>query len=268
MKNWLKSYAPYTGTEPYIYFAFDEKDAGKVWPIMKVLLKRGIRVWYSREHGTESMEQRVERAMAAEITFLYLSRNTENAANLKSIILANQKAKRPIEIINPDGADRRLAMNLREATPELDLTKLNGDELEAELIHAPGITHEVFGEPVNVRENVRLSAVFCILAAIILCMSFVGVKYLGWFSQRIEDSVVISDTVIRDAARAAVGGESLTEENIGAITAIRIEALPESWEELDLFPALERIEMSQTLAMSADTLPEGCTIVLTGGGEA
>ena len=41
--------------------------------------------------------------------------------------------------------------------------------------------------------------------------------------------------------------------------------VPESWEELALFPALERIELPQSAAAQAETLPEGVTVVLKGG---
>ena len=46
MKNWQKQYPPYEGGEGYLYFAFADGDAGKVWPVMRTLLQRGVRVWY------------------------------------------------------------------------------------------------------------------------------------------------------------------------------------------------------------------------------
>ena len=70
--------------------------------------------------------------------------------------------------------------------------------------------------------------------------------------------------MIASAARSAVGGP-LTEEALDAVTALSLSGLPERWEELGLFPALERIELPQSAAAEAETLPEGVTVVLKGG---
>ena len=46
MKNWMKMVPPYEGAEPYVYCAFAEADAAKIWKLLRPLLERGCRVWY------------------------------------------------------------------------------------------------------------------------------------------------------------------------------------------------------------------------------
>ena len=37
MKNWWKRFPPYEGEEPYLYFAFADADARRVWPVLRAL---------------------------------------------------------------------------------------------------------------------------------------------------------------------------------------------------------------------------------------
>ena len=60
-------------------------------------------------------------------------------------------------------------------------------------------------------------------------------------------------------------GGPLTEEALSTVTCLSLSGLPESWEELGMFPALERIELPQSAAAETETLPEGVTVVLKGG---
>ena len=76
---------------------------------------------------------------------------------------------------------------------------------------------------------------------------------------------MISDTVLRGAVRAAIGGGAITAENAAQIRSLRLDRLPASWKELELLTSLERIELPQTLALEGP-LPEGdWTIVLREG---
>ena len=66
--------------------------------------------------------------------------------------------------------------------------------------------------------------------------------------------------------RAAVGGGAITEENVAALTTLRLKELPADEEELRKLPALERLEIPQSEAADAlRLLDEGYTVVLYGG---
>ena len=51
------------------------------------------------------------------------------------------------------------------------------------------------------------------------------------------------------------------------VTALRLEKLPESWEELALLPALERIELPQRALLDGGKLPEGDYVIELSGGD-
>ena len=77
----------------------------------------------------------------------------------------------------------------------------------------------------------------------------------------------ISDPVIRAAVRQAVGGGAITEEGVSELTFLRFRELPESWEELELLPALERIELPQNTLLDGAALPEGNYVIALSGGD-
>ena len=75
MKNWWKRFPPYEGEEPYLYFAFADADARRVWPVLRLLLERGCRVWYSTGSAgsAEEVLYRQVRSGGAQLTLLYLT---------------------------------------------------------------------------------------------------------------------------------------------------------------------------------------------------
>jgi len=271
VKNWPKKIPPYEGEEPYIYLAFARADAARVWSLAKPLLQRGCRVWYAAGSAgsAEELLRRQKRAAGAGLTVLYLTDAACSDQDLKSAVLVNQKYARPILCLDPDGADRRLAMNLREDIPHVALYQLSGAAArESAVLHADGFSADMLGEPVHVGGDLvgKLTGLFCLLAAALALVSFAGSRYFGWFRPEIEDEVVFTDPVILSAVRRAALGGSITEELTGELTALRLEGLPESWEELSLLPALERVALPQTALLGEAELPEGLVIELTGGG--
>ena len=67
--------------------------------------------------------------------------------------------------------------------------------------------------------------------------------------------------------REAADYYPLTEAALSRITYLRFEKLPESWEELSLLPALERIGIPQQALTGDAVLPEGEYVIeLIGGG--
>ena len=270
MKSLLRSYPPYEGAEPYVYFAFAPADARRAGTLLRLLFSRGFRVWYclGPAGSAEELLRRQSRAGNAALTMVYLSDDAASEKDLKSAVLVNQREARAILCLDPDGSDRRLAMGLREDVPHLGLYEFRGRAaLEAALIRAEGVTQELVGEPVRTGQGslaVRLAAVFTLLAAAMLLLSFFGARFFG--QDRVpEDTVVFDDPVVRAAVSQAVGGRALTEDRVASVALLRFSSLPESWDDLALLPALETLELSQRAVMAAETLPEGYRIVLSGG---
>ena len=123
MKNWHRSFPPYEGEEPYLYFAFADADEKKVWKYLRPLLERGCRVWYrfGPAGGAERLLHDPERSSGAALTLLFLTDAACADKDTKSNVLVNQKYGRPILCLDPDGTDRRLRMGLREDVPHVPL---------------------------------------------------------------------------------------------------------------------------------------------------
>lgn len=266
MKSWQKKYPPYEGAEPYLYFAFADADAARVWPLQRLLLTRGCRVWYAagRASGAEELVRRQKRAAGAALTLVWLTDAARGDADLKSALLTNQKAKRPILCLDADRGDPGLSMGLYESIPHLRAdSSVRASALEEELVRAPGFTQEILGEPQIITGSDWIKILvpaLLILAALLLAGAFFFLR-----AQRPEDGLVIRDAVLREAVRGAVGGGIIMEENAREVTVLRLDRLPGDWEELSLLPALERIELPQSAALEGP-LPEGdYTLVLKGG---
>ena len=268
MKRWQKDYPPYEGTEPYLYLAFADGDAKKVWPVMQLLLKRGCRVWYCTGPAGNSTEllRRQKRASEAAWTLLYLTDGLTADKETKSRIMVNQKEGRPITCLDTDGKNRNLAMDLRESTPSISLLRCKTERaLEEALIRAEGYTQDIIGAPVKLKNHWlgKLTGLFAFLTTILVgcCLLYFrqGPVY--------EGTVTFSDPVIREAVRAAAGGGALNPDSLQTIRVLRLEELPESWEDLSLLPELQQLEIHQNAAVRAEELPlEAYRIVLVGGG--
>ena len=273
MKNWQKRYPPYEGSEPYLYFAFAEADSAKAWQIMRILLERGCRVWYGSgpSGNADELLRRQKRAEDANLTLLYLTDAACADKDTKSNILVNQKNGKHILCLDPDGADRRLSMGLYETVPHLPLYRLKSrKEIENAVIRAEGFSQEILGEPVRVEGSGslgKLTALFCVLAVLLVLASFVGGRYLRWFQPEVPDEVPFTDPVIHSAVRNAARGGAITEELVSEITVLRLSGMPESWEELEKLPALTTVTLPQQALLEEGTLPDGdITVELTGGG--
>ena len=267
MKNWHKNYPPYEGTEPYIYLAFADADVRKVWPVVRVLLQRGCRVWYCTGPAGSSQEliRRQNRASGAVWTLLYLTDALVADKESKSRFMVNQKEHKAITCLNTDSVHRYLAMDIRESTPSIALQQCRTDEeLEQELIRAEGYTQAFVGKPVKLKNSWmgKLTATFFLLTVLLIgCAVFYARKEPVY-----EDTVTFSDSGIREAARAAAGGGALNEDSVLAVQTIRLKELPESWDDLQLLPELRQIEIPQSAAMQSEDLPvDAYRIVLYGG---
>ena len=273
MKNWQSKVPPYTGDEPYLYFAFAEADSAKVWNIMRPLLARGCRIWYMCGNaGTgEAMLARQACAGDAALTLLYLTDAACADPDTKSFVLVNQKFGRPIIALDPDGVDRRLKFGLRENTPHVPLYKYRTDEeKESAIIHAEGFSQDIIGTPITVSGGSligNLSKAFCLVAVLLAIISVVGLKFFQKPQPEVEvtDEVTFSDPIILEAVREEADGGVITEELVSDITILHLSDVPENWDELSMFPSLEMIELPQEAVMQTEDLPDGYTIALSRG---
>ena len=272
MKNWHKYFPPYEGEEPYLYVAFAAADEKKVWKILRPLLERGCRVWYrfGPAGGADNLLHDQERSSGAALTLLYLTDAACADKDTKSNVLVNQKYGRPILCLDPDGTDRRLRMGLREDVLHIPLYELRGSgEIEDAIIHAEGFSQDIIGEPVKIAAGNalgRISMVLCVLAILLAALAFAGFRYFHWFTPDYLDEVALNDPVIVSAVRKAARGSPITEEFANGLIELRLDAMPESWDDLNSLPSLERIEIPQQAIIDGGSLPEGgYTIELSGG---
>ena len=270
--KWMKQIPPYEGDQPYLYLAFAEEDSGRVWKLLRPLLARGCRVWYcvGPAGSAEELLYRQERCEKAGLTVVYLTDALCVDRDSKSAVLVNQKYNRPILCLDPDEKDRRLDMNLRETVPHISLYQLPSKEWEGAVLHAEGFTRDMLGEPITVENDgvmKKLTLTFCALALLLAVVSFAGFRVFGWFSPAARDEVDIRDPAIRFAVRQAVGGGAITEERANEVSFLRFRELPESWEELELLPHLQRIELPQLSLLAGGELPDGDWIVELSGGD-
>jgi hypothetical protein len=78
--------------------------------------------------------------------------------------------------------------------------------------------------------------------------------------------VVITDQVLRSALREAAGGGPITKDLVTGLSSLDLDAMPESWEDLSLLPALTEISLPQEALLGDAPLPDGpYTIRLKGG---
>ena len=266
MKRWLRALPPYEGAEPYLYLAFAEADCARIRRILTTLRQRGCRVWYclGPAGGAAELLRRQQRAEGAGLTLVYLTDAACADRDTKGFVMVNQKKGRPILCLDPDGADRRLAMDLREDVPHLALSRLSGSgALEDALIHAEGFSQEMIGEPARPDRSLgRWSLLFCALALLLSLACFALPRFLA----PPTDSLELRDPVLREAVLRALGRGPLTEERVSGIRVLELEALPESWEELRLLPGLEVIELPQQALTSGAVLPEGDYVIRLEGG--
>ncbi len=264
---------PYEGDHPYLYFAFARADSDRVRKILRPLLARGCRVWYcvGPAGSAEELLHRQERCEKAALTVLYLTDAACADRDTKSAVLVNQKFNRPILCLDPDEKDRRLAMNLRETIPHVPLYQMSGSgEWEQAILHAEGFSQDMIGEPIPMGDGAgvvkKLTLLLCALALLLAAVSFAGFRVFGWFSPALRDELEIHDPEIQNAVRQAVGG-AITQERASSLTFLRFRELPESWEELKLLPALERIELPQQALLDGGELPEGDYVIVLSGGD-
>ena len=268
-----KRYPVYTGAEQYLFFCFSDADEKRVRPLLERLYARGCRVWYTtgRPANVEERRQREERMKSAALSVFYLSDAAREDTDMKGAALVCQERGAALLCIDADEGDSGLSFGLTEQVRHLKARDYrSAAELEEALVRSEGFSQELIG-PDRIAPPSPLKKIALTLAAVsvlLLALALLGGRLFGWFAPPIEesDAVVITDTALRGAVRAAVGGGAITEENVAALTTLRLKELPADEEELRKLPALERLEIPQSEAAdSLRLLDEGYTVVLYGG---
>ena len=262
MRKTIKTLPSYEGKEPYIYFAFAGGDEKKAVKILRILLNRGCRVWFCTgpSGNSDVMLRRQMRAGQAALTLVYLSDAACLDSDLKNNILVNQSSGKNLLCLDPDTEDRRLKMGLYENVPHIPLYSLRGkDEIESAIVHSDGFSQAMIGEPVKQTGNIigKLSLLFCGLALILATIFFTIYFTMSKTGPNLRDEVEIQDPVLLSALRAAAGNGTVTDALLNQITFLKLDDMPENWDELSLMPSLERISIPQQALLEGGPLPEG-----------
>ena len=270
-------YPPYEGKEPYIHLCFSDRDERKVRPLLRRLLLRGCRVWYCVGWPRDRSAQmtRNERMLGAGLTVLFLTGSARKDTELKNRLLVCQKAKQPILVLNTDGGDSGLSLGL---TGEASAAVMGGnasDALDA-ILHGRGFSQAFMGDPLPVNDRLWLRRISVLLLVLSLLLAAAGGVYIYFNPPEVpaaeepapEDTVLIENEALRSFVREVIGGGPITEEPLGKVERLTLSRLPDSVEDLALFPNLSTLVLSEEAAKEAPTMPglyESYTLVVTGG---
>lgn len=275
-------YPPYEGSEPYIHLCFSHRDERKVRPLLRRLLLRGCRVWYSAEQTRDRSAQlsQNERMLGAGLTVLYLTASAREDTYLKNRLLVCQKAKQPILVLNTDGGDSGLSLGLTGDASAIIPGSNPADAADA-VLHGRGFSQIFLGEPQPIFDRMwlRRVSVLLLLFTVLLGGGMGLYRYLHppvlpppteavTPEPEPTDQVLIADESLREAARAAIDGGLITPEALEGIESLSLSRLPSHPEDLSIFPNLSTLILSQEAAKAAPELPdlyERYTLIVAGG---
>lgn len=275
-------YPPYEGSEPYIHLCFSHRDERKVRPLLRRLLLRGCRVWYSAEQTRDRSAQlsQNERMLGAGLTVLYLTASAREDTYLKNRLLVCQKAKQPILVLNTDGGDSGLSLGLTGDASAIIPGSNPADAADA-VLHGRGFSQAFLGEPQPIFDRIwlRRVSVLLLLFTVLLGGGMGLYRYLHppilpppaeavTPEPEPTDQVLIADGSLQEAARAAIGGGLITPEALEGIESLSLSRLPSHPEDLSVFPNLSTLILSQEAAKAAPELPdlyERYTLIVAGG---
>lgn len=274
MRKIEKTYPPYTGNKPYLYFCFSNEDQNRVRPLLDRLFRRGVRIWYETGDAGNAEKQRSdgERMHGASLVLLYLSDAFRSDVDIKSRAMACRLHEQPLLCLNTDSGDSGLSIGLPSDLPTLSFKKATPEEMENAILRADGFSRDLLGPPQNPGSNrIRTLAVtVAVAAALLLCgaLLYAFLHPRDDSAPQPEDTVFFSDPLLTAAVRHAVDGP-ITEESLNGVTALSFDALPEDLAGLSSLPNLSRIELPQNVVIDAPeqvlTLSDSYEIVLIGG---
>lgn len=235
MSRLEKNCVPYEGNEPYLYYAFCQSDAAKAVPVLEGLYRRGCRVWYD---SGSSRTQRLERTCHASLAVIFMSANAmADRDEVKSTTLYCQSKGVPVVVI--DAVENNdLSTGFTGKVFHVDFSG-HQNQLERDLLQTGAITQEMFGEiPLRKKQPIwKLVLTFVLAAAV----AVLGSAYaFGFFAPK--DEISFCDAVIEEAVRQCAGSP-ITREGASAVVRLRLNAVPETLEDLDKLERLERIEI-------------------------
>ena len=274
-------YPPYAGKEPYIHLCFSARDERRVQPLLRQLLLRGCRVWYSVKQTGDRAAQvaRNERMLDAGLTVLYLTGAAREDTELKTRLLVCQKEKQPILVLNTDGGDSGLSLGLTEEAAVTAPGSGTADIVNA-LLHGQGFSQVFMGPPLPVYDRLwlRRTSAALIVLSLLLASGIWVYRYLNPppspapaeepAAEEPSDTALIGDGALLEAARAAVGGGPVTDEALAGIDTLHLSRLPGSAEELAVFPNLRVLVLTEDAAKDAPRHPllyERYTLTVAGG---
>ena len=232
MGRLYKDYPPYEGNEPYLFFCFSDSDEQLVRPVLKSLTKRGCRVWYymGKAKNRKEYDRINKRIEGASLSVLRLTSNACEDTALKNDIKYSHGKGTPIVVIRSPEVES----NLPVALPE-DLPRAADEE---ELLRTEGFHAGLIGEPPK-----KTGRFLKILSALLLALSLAVAAWVGVKLSRGEPLV------------------SRPEDRVE----LELKKLPESAEELERYPNLQRLIVPQSLAEEALARFPGYEIALTEG---
>ena len=279
-------YPPYTGDEPYLYLCFHEKDAQRVKPFLDQLYRRHCRVWYSLQEATDSKrgEYCAKRVKKAALLVLWASWDASNSESTKSKLGYYQESGNPAIVIEFKAASSESGLSML-FTNQVKYLQAEYDpaieDLASALMRTEGFTQQIIGvndEELRIllhrKKERRIALMILAIALFVLLSGFLYARSNNLFKPEtvIVESVTLSDAEIARAARDALSlgdNASLTQENIASIPMLRLESVPDTFDDLLYFSALTRLEIPQCCVEKAASLLDDATytIVVYGEGE-
>ncbi len=232
MKNPVKAYPPYTGSEPYIFLCFADSDAERIEPALKRLYERGCRLWYytGKAKNKNEYDEYSRRIAGAGLAVLYLSDRARSDTSVKNDIKHFMEKNGNVIVIEADPGES----NLNMALPE-DLRVIRDD---GELLRTDGFHAGFIGEVPEKKNRFVKAAVAVLLAGALAIGIATGIKLSKG-----------EDIYIRPEER----------------TEIILKKLPDDVKELEKYPKLEKIIVPQSLAEEAWNRFGNYTVVITEG---
>lgn len=277
-KTHFSAYPPYEGAEPYVYLCFHDGDAPKVKALLALLWARGCRVWYAMGKTADAgaSRRRAERIQGASLMLLYLSPLAARDETIKSTLGYYQSGGGPVASLETQAIPPESGLGFLFGPQVVHIPAYEYATTEAlvsALIRTPGFSQDLLGAPRGKDAAVVRRTALMLLAAslAILLGTFLYARSRNYFrpeAPAVVDTVTVADDALRQAARMALsptGDAALTEAGLASITTLRLYAPPESYDELALFPALERLEIPQScVRQAAELLSAAYTIVVYG----
>ena len=232
MKKLTRSVPVFSGSLPYIFVCFADRDAERVEPALRRLSERGCRLWYYTGKPKNSAAFRLisERIEEAALAVLFLTDNARNDTTVKSDIRHFLNTGKKAVVLELDKGESYLKLGLPE-----DLPVVESDE---ELLRADGFTADLIGEPPKKEKKLLKILAALFLAAALAVAALAGVR------------IARGEPVTADPAE---------------VTELRLNRLPEPDELAKKYPKLEKIMVPQSLAGEALERFGGYTIVLQEG---